>query len=161
MNTNLDNPKAPNVIDYLTTLAKVMRECQPASIIVSPPAFVLQYGEVFDTGIPVLKPVKHGIIKECYINAMKLARRGTRYTYVEGYALSIIPVPHAWCIDNENGAIVDNTWRRPGREYVGVKFKSEYVHANMPSYIDNWENDWPLLRMNTEDLQQIILQRTG
>lgn len=72
-----------------------------------------------------VKPMKK---KRCFENAFRTV---TRYglTYVEGYAVGIIPTHHAWCID-EAGNVVDPTWHEEEYsevEYLGVAFDEDYV----------------------------------
>jgi hypothetical protein len=94
--------------------------------------------------------------------------------YVEGYAMSIIPVMHGWL--TLNGKVVDLTMRLrsrqkrqspvhqrrlqdrvlgefpESREYYGVTFDTDHVQREMISsglartLIDDWENEWPLLK---------------
>lgn len=88
-------------------------------------AWILQNGRAFT---PAKRPrgvrkLRNGL---CYKHAAHLAiRNPDRYTYVEGYGLSVIPVQHAWCVDAD-GNVVDPTWKNPeDRGYFGVKFKVE------------------------------------
>ncbi len=66
----------------------------------------------------------HGPYKECYNNAFYAATKNN-WQYVEGYATSIIPVGHAWCLDGDD--IVETTWDTPGDEYWGIVFPLDYV----------------------------------
>ena len=90
------------------------------------------YGLVRDHGIHTdphnLSPIQppKGPMKLCFMNAYNLAIEDDRLTYVEGFALNIIPIHHAWNIDRE-GRLVENTWKTPGVEYFGVPFKTIYV----------------------------------
>lgn len=86
--------------------------------------------------------------KECFRNAYLLAVEHD-LTYCEGYAMGIIPVLHAWCLDKDD-LVIDVTWK-DGTEYVGVPFQTKYISRILlerKSYgiIDNWEMKWPLLR---------------
>jgi hypothetical protein len=75
--------------------------------------------------------------------------------YVEGYALGVIPVEHAWCSD-ANGNVIDNTWiKRPGADYFGVPIKTQYatravIMSGHYGVIDDWEHQWPILRAKPE-----------
>lgn len=78
-------------------------------------------------------PMKHvseitGLSKsgECYKNSYELMLRGP-YTYCEGYAIKkgLIPLEHAWVIDQE-GNVIDPTWDGEC-EYFGVSFKDDFV----------------------------------
>jgi hypothetical protein len=54
--------------------------------------------------------------------------------YVEGFALSVIPVHHAWCAD-EDGNAIECTWQKPGLAYFGLEFEPPKKFAG--SMIDN------------------------
>ena len=93
---------------------------------------------------PLRSDVKAGVIKQCFDNAYKLAkRRGWRY--VEGIAHGVvIPMHHAWCVD-DNGNVVDNTWREVGESYCGVEIPTAYVAyvrrtTGLWASLDNWRN---------------------
>lgn len=93
----------------------------------------------------------------CFDNAFDRAwktqrRRNTndRFRYVEGWALTVIPVHHAWCIDGQD-RVVELTWRHPGLAYFGAVFTIEEVQARRHvgrevSLLDDWERDYPLLK---------------
>lgn len=63
--------------------------------------------------------------KMCFMNATNLVLNNPKLRYVEGYAsrasVPIMEFQHGWAID-ENGDVVDNTWRKgvPEDEYLGV-----------------------------------------
>jgi len=104
---------------YLESMSELMKKCNQRNSRAPDfkghglEAFVLEYGrpmkhEVYD-------PEKWGVIgenKECYANAARLAMRHDKYLiYCEGYAASIIPCLHAWCIERASGVVVDPTWK--------------------------------------------------
>jgi len=113
-----------------------------------------QEGCVLEFGRPmVLKPNsrhKRGPMRQCFMNAVKMATSGRLVTYCEGYAMGVMPVLHAWCVDQE-GRVIDPTWSMPDAVYYGVPFKTEYVLRRVTeaqcyvSMFDDWVNDWPLL----------------
>lgn len=47
--------------------------------------------------------------KECYANCMRIRNRHPEYQYVEGWAIHLIPVEHAWLV-GPDGRVVDPTW---------------------------------------------------
>ena len=72
-----------------------------------------------------------GEMKQCYRNAAHLAQEHRELTYVEGYASSIIPTEHAWCIDEE-GNVIDNTWifdevLPEDQTYIGLAFDTKFL----------------------------------
>lgn len=74
-----------------------------------------------DARLEVSGPIKH-----CYMNAFMAAVENEGWSYVEGYAHNIIPVPHAWCLD-EKGIVVETTWESVGTEYYGVPLSLDWV----------------------------------
>ena len=117
--------------------------------------FILKNGRSFKP-MPLPKKVKRGKMKQCFKNAADLALDSSltpghiELVYVEGYALNIIPVHHAWCVDRE-GNVYDNTWPDGGKEYYGVMFTTSFLadrllKSKTYGLIDQWELDWPLLR---------------
>lgn len=89
--------------------------------------------------------------KMCFMNAVNLATSTEGLAYAEGYAFSIIPTMHAWCV-TESGEVVDPTWDYADtNQYYGVSFDPEWALQKMTEkgtygLIDDWENQWPLLR---------------
>jgi len=119
--------------------------------------FVLRHGRHW-TPRPLPADIKPMRLNECFKNAADLALGYHRneYIYCEGYALGIIPMLHAWCVDFE-GNVIDPTWDQRGRkliglgtEYFGIAFKSMFLHESLHrkkayGLIDAWQDDWPLL----------------
>ena len=76
---------------------------------------------------------KKSIIKECYDNCFKFAY-GHNLKYIEGYTMSIIPIEHAFLINNNN-EVVDPTLAinteiskdRYGSEYMGVEIPNNIL----------------------------------
>jgi hypothetical protein len=67
--------------------------------------------------------------KQCFRNSTWLALENSNLTYVEGYACpgGLIPIPHAWCIDEE-GNVVDVTLRKPETtHYFGIPVSREFL----------------------------------
>lgn len=63
----------------------------------------------------------------CYANAQYLASRRKGLRYAEGFATSVIPVEHAWCVDAE-GRVIDPTWDYEYQpDYFGVIFEADHV----------------------------------
>jgi len=75
-----------------------------------------------------LKLSKYARIKACFDNCSKLAFKYKKLEYIEGYTFSLIPLEHAFLINNKN-EIIDPTLAinhgeikdRYGSEYYGIK----------------------------------------
>lgn len=116
--------------------------------------FVLTYG--FKLGPRVdMGDRPRGIPKQCFKNAFELMLTRQDLIYCEGFALSTIPILHAWCVD-ESGRIYDNTWlqnRHNEVEYIGVPFDRKWVQnqvekSGVYGVIDDYKSGWPLLKWN-------------
>lgn len=109
--------------------------------------FVLKNGRWFKPS-PLPKGLKRGKMKACFMNATHAMYGG--YTYVEGYASSIIPTNHAWVTD-KSGKAYDVTWKYdPKNAYFGVPFDKKYVDKTIMEketygLIDDWPTRWPLV----------------
>jgi hypothetical protein len=68
---------------------------------------------------------ENALPQACFRNsALYAISHGLRY--IEGYALNIIPVHHAWCAD-QAGKVYETTWDRIGSAYFGVQFRPAVV----------------------------------
>lgn len=107
--------------------------------------FLLDRG-TFWTAAPLPPNVRQMTPKACFWNALKMAQRHRRtWRYVEGLALGILPVHHAWVVDAD-GVVIDPTWETPGRAYFGVVFDvDERLVAEGP-VLDNWRKGFPVYR---------------
>ena len=79
--------------------------------------------------LPDTYPV--GDVGECFGNAAQLAWAHPELTYVEGYAGSLVPVEHAWCI-TKAGKIIDNTWTgamfdERASAYMGIQYTTKFL----------------------------------
>jgi hypothetical protein len=89
------------------------------------------YSLVANNGIEFLsKPrpdwVQQGTPKECFSNAAHLAM-STGLIYVEGFIFRIIPIHHAWCVD-EDGTVIDPTLAdQHTMPYFGIPFDSDFL----------------------------------
>jgi hypothetical protein len=114
--------------------------------------FVLKHGREWKPTPKLQREfrVHRGNIKECFRNASMAALSDRCLTYVEGFALSVIPVLHAWCV-TARGEVVELTWEEAGSEYYGIPFKKEFLRSELLKsrnygLIDQWKTGWPLLR---------------
>lgn len=115
--------------------------------------FVLRNGRQMDPS-PLPSGIKRGPMKQCYQNAGRIALSRLEFTYVEGYAISIIPVLHGWLIDSE-GRVVDPTWK-DGLEYFGVPISTRYLRRHVLEHgvwgvIDGWDRNWPILHAKSAE----------
>ncbi len=120
----MSSQHASSLTEYLSWMATHMkkgREDKPYSCFED---FVLQHGREFNR-IGVVPRSQRGRMKQCYKNAAHLALTHHELTYVEGYAVSIIPVMHAWCV-TKRGTVIDPTWS-DGYAYYGVPFTRRYL----------------------------------
>lgn len=148
--------KAPNVVNFLEGFRELrQRMGNPHRGIngyASLDDFVLQHGRPW-TPQPLPKEHPRGVIKECFRNSAVLVMRHPRQLiYCEGYAMGLIPVMHAWAIDNE-GKVIDPTWRTTGKEYFGIAFQFKYLCSALRKQkvyglIDLGTFRWPLLTLD-------------
>ena len=92
--------------------------------------FMLTEGREFPVG-PQTYDGPRMEAKQCYANAAHLAIWNKKLTYCEGQVMTIMPLDHAWCID-EDGVVVDPTLATDGRVgdihgYFGVPFRTDYL----------------------------------
>lgn len=95
--------------------------------------------------------IRQGVMRQCFKNATELHLKcSKRYSYCEGYALNIIPVLHAWCVD-QDGNVVDPTWPdQQDCQYYGVEIPRQYLVRTMIEtehygILDNYKEGFPLM----------------
>lgn len=113
--------------------------------------YVLEEGKLYEAAPLPEEFTKHDN-RECFGNAFDLASTHDDLTYVEGYALRLIPIMHAW-VTRDGVTAIDPTWDNPEEcQYFGVEFPIGLVAASAlrnnryGSVIDDWGSEWPLLR---------------
>jgi hypothetical protein len=111
--------------------------------------YILQNGYFMGSYSISSKPIyPKGKMKECFRNTHLLSyTQGLQY--VEGYAMGVIPVYHAWNLDSD-GNIIDTTWK-DGSEYYGIVLNFKLVEETVNrrgcyGVIDNYQEGWPLLK---------------
>ena len=115
--------------------------------------FLLKHGKWYE--LPETLPkLDWALPKYCYANSIEIgARRG--FPYIEGVALNIIPVDHAWNL-TPDGKVADATWKNEGRAYFGVELPLDYafdrVYKNGSACLDDWGHRHPLLRKPWEPM---------
>lgn len=105
-------------------------------------AFVLRHGTEF-TPAPLDRHTSRGAPRRARLNALELCsgRKGLRYC--EGYALRIIPILHAWCVD-ENGVVVDPTLDDAATAYFGLPIAAEKAMGAGDFYLAGVDPTLPL-----------------
>lgn len=125
-------------------------------------AFVAEWGEPFEWQ---KKPqgFRWGESQLCFANALQLMHR-QGLVYVEGYAcLPEIPLPfhHAWNVESGSNKVIDVT-SASFRHYFGVPFDHDFInhiiiqHGGFLTVLDDWRNNWPMLRMSDEEIELVI-----
>ena len=154
----------PTVEQYLRFVDNARRRLMgdKAKGLITPEGFVLEYGQEWPVAPPVPR-LRRGAMGECFKNAAQLASRQRGYTYCEGYAMRMIPMLHAWCLD-EQSRVVDPTWAdNEETVYFGVPFRLDYVLVRQVrtnsyvSMIDNYVEGHPLLRRK-HDAKRAVAQ---
>lgn len=151
--------------EYLKAEVKLMRKAHHGKAFMggwyTTGHFILKNGRLWPNIVaPLPEGVEHGRMKECFRNAANLALGFYRneYIYCEGYAISIIPVMHAWCVDLQ-GNVIDPTWNNGtavGSEYYGIAIKAMYLQERLVKQkhyglIDAWVERWPMLTDKPDD----------
>jgi len=148
---------AHTTLAYLLDAVQVCRNFGHKPLHKCPPLdwFVAHNGRPFtdvrqqwDGAIPIVR----GPLGRCFKNATEaVLDNPDRFVYIEGYAVFIIPVHHAWVYDRQTRCCYDPTWEGGGSDYFGVPFNLRYVSRTLlkkQSYgvIDWWEAKWPVLK---------------
>lgn len=148
---------------YLQFVVKVAGE-RPGYVYNSMEHYVLTHGQLFERR-PLPRRYKRMPMGHCFRNAFMLASdHRDELRYVEGYALSVIPMHHAWCVDGF-GIVVDPTWEDDhGEDYHGVIFDFATVKKAMlgsGSVLNDFKRDHPLLkgRPVDDDIRRDCRQR--
>lgn len=85
--------------------------------------YVKSKGKEF-LGQPLPKNIQRGTPKQCFANATHLVVAKEGWNYAEGFAMrdGLLPVLHAWAVDDKGG-VVDNTFEDPEHcAYVGIVY---------------------------------------
>lgn len=118
--------------EYLEFHANFNREHAPKDIMYAGPEdWLLKHGKPMQTSSRA-RPVgiRKLANKLCYSNTYRRAVEHN-WRYCEGYAHgSVIPVWHAWCLD-DNGFVVETTWKETGSAYLGVVLPEDLLHEVM------------------------------
>jgi hypothetical protein len=89
--------------------------------------FVLTHGQSYE---PPKKPrpkgFRKGRDKQCFSNATDAVIWREGFRYVEGFGTATISCHHAWVLD-QDGNVIETTWKDAGSAYVGVEFPEEVM----------------------------------
>ena len=113
--------------------------------------FIIQHGISFGA-VDLPDQYEMGEPQQCFANAYQAAGDHPDLIYCEGYACGIIPVHHAWCVDQQTRSVVEVTWERSHTfGYLGVPINFHYViqavaRKGTHGVIDDWKNEWPMLK---------------
>jgi len=112
--------------------------------------FVLQHGRPFPELSPNAERYVRRPMKGCFDNTFKMVSRSRgKLRYVEGFASGVLPVHHAWAID-EHDRVIDRTWYEAGSAYFGIIVPIEYVRSirtlDNVCVLDRWQGGYPLFR---------------
>lgn len=156
------NDIATGVVEYLRLMLQMKIECRKHNNGFEKPSdwhyagmedLLLQHGR-FWTPRQLPSHIPHMTPKMCFENAFRVASRRKNLRYVEGVAMGvIIPVHHAWCVD-EDGNVIDPTWASTqtdvGEAYFGVTFPVTLVRRIRSraclSVLDNWISGWEIYK---------------
>jgi hypothetical protein len=169
-----------SVTNYLKDIAKMQHLKKKGYAYDGPAEFVLKHGKQYQSAeltSEELEMLKHVLkrqcdyeAKKCFYNAQSIGLAGT-IGYVEGYADSVgIPMDHAW--NTINGKVIDMTWKMnnggepvlgvipEGWEYHGVELPHQLINSmwstgKSSTIINDWENDFPLLKEPFDDHYEI------
>lgn len=145
------DPRTPNdfLAEYLKAEVAMLRSANHVPDIngyCSMTDFILRNGRAMKAGTVCWALGK----QNCFQHAAEAAMLERSITYCEGYAISIIPVHHAWLLDSA-GNVIETTWPEVGQAYFGIPFRTDYVRRQVKeqkhySMLDQWETDWPTIR---------------
>lgn len=113
--------------------------------------FLLKHGSFFTPKTTLPDGVRPMGLSQCFENAYRVATRTKAFHYVEGYALGVIPIHHAWLVDRE-GNVIDPTWVNigVGKAYIGVEFNLAEVkksrRVGILALSDDYRRDFPVLK---------------
>jgi hypothetical protein len=134
---------------YLRTVRELRLRTRPTDLIYAGVEdLLLQHGRAFD---PQPRPKRYPRMtpQYCFDNAYKLCLRFKGLHYAEGYAHAVIPIHHAWAVD-ERGRVVEATWDTPGAAYFGVVIPLDRVRAirtpDNCSVLHDHGRDWQILK---------------
>lgn len=142
-----------DLLEYLEGMRNLRDRFKKPGIFVygSAEEFVLKHGTFFKpSGLPDgIRPMR---LQQCFENSFRVAQRTKAVHYVEGFAIGIIPVAHAWIVDADGNAF-DPTWASRGdlgASYCGVELNLEEVKMSRRggclSLLEDWRRDFPALQ---------------
>jgi hypothetical protein len=146
-----------SIKEYLVALSRFSSGKRESWRYSSYAELVLDLGQEWNYA-PLPSTVERGVKKECFRNALLLAIDNSDLTYVEGWATSIIPLEHAWCVDYD-GNVVDPTWDdEVDRAYFGVAIPTTVALSIVTKagyygvFGNDFRNDFDLLKNGLPDI---------
>lgn len=125
---------------------------------------VLHFGSEY-TAKPRPKGFRRGTPKQCFYNSYRLVVNRPNLVYVEGFAFlknfAGFPIHHAWAVETGSHEAIDVTSDNFS-SYFGIAFQASYVkscwrnHPDGVSLLDNYGDDYPILRMSDEEASSKI-----
>ena len=120
--------------------------------------FVLRFGKPFQAA-PLSPRIRRGEPKRCFENSAKLAAV-EGWLYVEGFGTVRgvgLAIHHAWVCEPGTNIVIDPTTDNIDT-YFGVAFTHAALRRHWKNYdsssiIDNWHDDWPLLKLDDDELR--------
>jgi hypothetical protein len=109
-------------------------------------AFILEHGRAWEPA-PLPPTIPMRAPQECFRNSAHLAATHPELRYVQGYGLparGILPVPHAWVVDDQ-GRVIDTTWEDgETAAYYGMVVPIASVHQMLlvADQYDFFGSDW-------------------
>jgi hypothetical protein len=147
-----------DVLAYLKGMVRLRTELLSSKTVSAFPYsclehFLLIHGRSW-TPAPYPRRWRRGVPQSCFANSLKLARR-KKLLYVEGVALCVIPVHHAWNAHPRTLQVIDSTWQDDwGAAYFGVPFNPDFVATTTTgSALDDWHQHWPLLQGKVSEVE--------
>lgn len=143
-----------NIVQHLQFLRTAHQSCSiPDSWCYKGPAdLLLREAEWYPEG--KVKRWWRSEARACFRNAALFALEH-RLPYIEGYAMSIIPVHHAWCLDHD-GRVIEVTWKELGSAYFGVRFQPKLVTRGSVLFNERNEAVYKKRRKPKRDLKGVL-----
>jgi len=152
-----------NLLEQLRQVADCMKQSGSNTALkyASIHEFVLKYGKPFQYASPDPRWGR-GKPKQCFENSARLAAL-EGFVYVEGFGTIKdigLAIHHAWVVQPDTNIVIDITTNNIDN-YFGVPFthaslRHHWKHSDSASMIDDWSNDWPMLRASEGEIRGML-----